>query len=70
MLLLQTKMAFFRDIHAFLHLIGRGPSGANSAYLHFENYDLQDVFFQTLTQFSQGNKVLDAPPYNTSVSST
>jgi hypothetical protein len=42
-----------------------GLSGANRSYPHLENYDLQAVFFQTLTQFSQGNKVLDAPGSNT-----
>jgi hypothetical protein len=31
----------------------------------FENYDFQEVFIQTLTQFSKRNKVLDAPPSNT-----
>jgi hypothetical protein len=29
-----------------------------------ENLDGQAVFLSTLTQFSQGNKVLDAPPSN------
>jgi hypothetical protein len=32
--------------------------GANRAYLHTGNYDLQEVSHQRFTQFSQGNNVL------------
>jgi hypothetical protein len=32
--------------------------GANRAYLHPGNYDLQEVSYERFTQFSQGNKVL------------
>jgi hypothetical protein len=34
--------------------------GANTAYLHLENYDLPEVFLSKLIQFSPGSNVLDA----------
>jgi hypothetical protein len=70
MLLLLTHMVYFRETHVLLQLTGRGTSGANRTYLHLENYDLQEVFIQSLTQFSQGYKVLEAPPNTDSFLST
>jgi hypothetical protein len=37
-------MIFFGEIHVFLQLRFIGQFGANTAYLHNENYDLQEVF--------------------------
>jgi hypothetical protein len=70
MLLLLTHMVYFRETHVLLQLTGRGTSGANRTYLHLENYDLQEVFIQSLTQFSQGYKVLEAPPNTDAFPST
>jgi hypothetical protein len=37
-------MIFFGEIHVFLQLCFIGLFGANTAYLHNENYELQEVF--------------------------
>jgi 3-hydroxyacyl-CoA dehydrogenase len=34
-------------------------------FVHIENYDLQKYSFQKLTQFLQGNNVLDSNASNT-----
>jgi hypothetical protein len=38
--------------------------GANRAYVHLENYDLQEVFISNTNSISQGNNVLDTPASN------
>jgi hypothetical protein len=43
-ILLLTQMVFFRDIHVFPQLCWTGQFGANSSYIHLENYDFQEVF--------------------------
>jgi hypothetical protein len=58
-------MDFFQAVHVFLQLTQIGLYGANIHYLHLENDDLQELFHQKLSQFSQGNNVLDAPASNT-----
>jgi hypothetical protein len=68
MLLRLTQMGLFQETHVFIQLTWIDLSGANWAYLHLENYDLPEVFFQTLTLFSQGNKVLDSPALTRMVS--
>jgi hypothetical protein len=60
-----TWMIFFQEIHVFLQLSWIGLSRANRAYPQLENDEWQEEFFQNLSQFSQGNKVLDAPASNT-----
>jgi hypothetical protein len=41
-----------------------GPFGTKWAFLHPENYVLQEVILEKLTQLSQGTNVLHAPPAN------
>jgi hypothetical protein len=49
----------------FLQLSRIGLFGANRAYIHFEKPNLPGVLLSKITQFSQGNNVLAAPPSNT-----
>jgi hypothetical protein len=65
MLLLLTQMVFFLEIHVFLQLGGRATSGTKRTYLHLENSDNPEVLLKNLTQFAQGNKVLDTTPSKT-----
>jgi hypothetical protein len=48
----SSKMIFFGEIHVFLQLCFIGLFGANAAYLHNENYELQEVFL------SKSNSIL------------
>jgi hypothetical protein len=48
----------------FLQLSRIGPFGTNWAFLPLENLIGRHHYFQKLTQFSQGNNVLDAPLSN------
>jgi hypothetical protein len=41
------------------------PTGANTAYLHFEYYDLLEVFLSKTNPILKGDNVLDAPAFNT-----
>jgi hypothetical protein len=65
MLLLITQMVFFQKIHMFLQLSCRALFGIKTAYLHIEKPKLQDIFLSKLTQFTQGNNVLEAAAYDT-----
>jgi hypothetical protein len=40
------------------------PFGANTAYLHNENYDLQAVFLSKINSIPHGNNVLDTAASN------
>jgi hypothetical protein len=48
----------------FLPLSWIGLFGTKRAFLYLETPTLRKYSFQKLTQFSQGNKVLDASPSN------
>jgi hypothetical protein len=54
-------MGFFGDKHVFLQLSRIVLCGANRAYVAFETTRLEESFLGNRTQFSKGNKVLDAP---------
>jgi hypothetical protein len=62
--MLLTQIFVFGEIHAFLRLNWIGHFGIKWAFLHHENYGLQEVFFQKLTHLGQGSNVLDAPASN------
>jgi hypothetical protein len=62
--LLLTQMGFFWELRVLLHLSWIGLFDTKWAFLHLENSDLQEYSFQKLTQFSQGNNVLDAAASN------
>jgi hypothetical protein len=47
----------------FLQLTSIGLFGENRAHLHLETPRLQGVFLEKLTQYSQGNNVLDPPAF-------
>jgi hypothetical protein len=64
-LLLQTQMVFFQEIHVFLQLRGNSLFGTKWALLPLKTMMYSQCSFQKLTQFSQGNNVLDAPDFNT-----
>jgi hypothetical protein len=64
MLLVRSKIVFFREIHVFLQLNWIDLFGTQRDYLHLENRKMQKYAFQKLIQFSQGNTVLDAPTSN------
>jgi hypothetical protein len=49
-------MIFFGEIYVFLQLKFIGPFGANTAYLHNENYGFQEVFL------SKTNSILTWKP--------
>jgi hypothetical protein len=53
MLLLLTKVVFFREMHKFLQITWTGLLLANRTYLHLEKPNLQEVFPEKLTQFSR-----------------
>jgi hypothetical protein len=59
-LLLLQQMVFFVEILLFLQLSWIRLFGRKWAYHHLEISDLKKDFFQKLTQFSQGNNVLDS----------
>jgi hypothetical protein len=65
MLQLLTYTDFFGEIQVFHQLRWIGVFGAKRAYQHLETPNLQKVIFQKLTQFSQGNNLLNAPASNT-----
>ena len=54
-------MVFFPEINVFLQLSLKVLCGTKKAHLHLEKAQLHEVSFQKLTQFSQGNSVLDGP---------
>jgi hypothetical protein len=60
-----VQMVFFWDIHVNVHLSWIGLFGTKWAFLVIENSDWQELFSQKLSQFSQGNNVLDAPASGT-----
>jgi hypothetical protein len=64
MLLLLTQKVFLQEIYVFLQFRWTGLSGANRSYVHLETPKLQEVFLEKLTQFSQGNNVLNPPSSN------
>jgi hypothetical protein len=39
--------------------------GSNRAYLHFQYYDLLEVFLSKINSILKGDNVLDAPAFNT-----
>jgi hypothetical protein len=63
-ILLQGQMGVCGEIHAFLQLSSIGLFATTWPFLHNEKYDFQTVFLGTLTQFSQGNSVLEPPASN------
>jgi hypothetical protein len=63
--LLLTQMVSFWEIHLFLQVSWLSQCGRYWAFLPLENYDLQEVFLSELSQFSQGNNVLDPTASNT-----
>jgi hypothetical protein len=57
----STTNVLLRDI--FFNLTDRSVCN-KKAFFHLAISDLQEVFFQKLTQFSQGNNVMDVPAVN------
>jgi hypothetical protein len=64
MVLLLIHMVFFQEIHVYFQLIRISLFGIKWTFLHLENLICRKYSFQKLTQFSQGNNVLDSPPSN------
>jgi hypothetical protein len=52
------------EIHAFHHLRWIGLWETKWTFVQVGNSDLQEVFFPKLTQFSQGNNMVDAAASN------
>jgi hypothetical protein len=53
-----------REIQVFRQLIWIGLYGAKWAFIHSENFNLQELSFQNLTQVSHRKKVLGVPVSN------
>jgi hypothetical protein len=58
-------MVVYVELNVFLQLSLICLFGTKWAFLHLENYDLEEVSFQKLTQYSEGDNVLDHPPSKT-----
>jgi hypothetical protein len=58
-------MDFFQEIHVFLQLTSIDLFGGKEAKNTLKHWNCRKYSFQTLTQFSQGNNVLDAPASKT-----
>ena len=58
MQMLPSQMVSFWEVHVFHLLKWIRLFGGKRSFPHFENYDLQEVFFQKETQVSHENKVL------------
>jgi hypothetical protein len=58
-------MLFFREAHVFLKICWIGLFGTKWVSFHLEKSKCRKYSFQKLTEFSQGNQVLDAPASNT-----
>jgi hypothetical protein len=61
---LLTWMVLIGDIQVFLQFSWVGLFGTSKAYLHLKHQSCGKDSFQTLTQFSEGKNVLDAPASN------
>jgi hypothetical protein len=57
----NTGAFLSRDV--FLQISKIGLFGTKKEFLTLENLDGKAGFFQKLTQFSQGNHVIDAPAF-------
>jgi hypothetical protein len=66
MILLLTQMVFFRDVYVFLQLAGWAYLEQTEHFSTLETLICRKYTFQKLTQFLQGNNVLDAPACDTS----
>jgi hypothetical protein len=55
----SNTMIFFQEIHVFLQLSSICLFGKKRAHIHLEKPTFRRYSFQKLTQFSQGNNVLD-----------
>jgi hypothetical protein len=49
-------MASFGEIHVVLNLSRTRLFGANTSYLHLENYDFQEVFLSKTNSVLTGNQ--------------
>jgi hypothetical protein len=65
MILFQTKMVFYQDIHVFLQLRLIGLFGAKEPKYTLKHLRFRKYFFQKLTQFAQGHTVVDGAACNT-----
>jgi hypothetical protein len=60
MLLLLPQMLFYLEIHEFLKISWICLFGKNRAWIHLTHWSCRKYFLQKLTQFSQGNHVLES----------
>jgi hypothetical protein len=64
MLLLLTQMVFFKGFICFFNLAEEAYLEQNEAFSTLETMICRKYSFQKLTQFSQGNNVLDAAAFS------
>jgi hypothetical protein len=64
MLLHLTHIVLLHKINVFLHFIWRGYFSWSEWFSHFKTLSDHKYSFHKLTQFSQGNKVLEPPASN------
>jgi hypothetical protein len=61
---LFAQMDFFREIRMLLQFMQIGYLEQNECFYPLKTLISKQYSFQKLTEFSQGNKVLDAPNSN------